>query len=120
MTPYRPHTGIHVTVADVLDASRLDDVTRWVDGAHVPDALAVPGVAGAMFYTSDFPKAKLSYELPPRRLIIVLYFDDDPLAATGRLMERPAIGGLGDHVRPILASPFQTITPWEWDWFEQG
>ena len=46
VTPYRPHTGIHVTVADVLDASRLDDVTRWVDAAHVPDALAVPGVAG--------------------------------------------------------------------------
>ncbi len=120
VTPYRPHTGIHVTVADVLDASQLDDVTHWVDAVHVPDALADPGVAGAMFYSSDLPGEKFGYALPPRRLIIVLYFDGDPLAATDRLRERPVIGGLGDHVRPLFSGPFQTITPWEWDWFDQG
>ncbi len=58
---------------------------------------AVDGVAGAWAFTDDV------------RTITVAWLDDDPLVASARV---PTIGGAE------LAGPFETITPWDWDWFD--
>jgi len=70
-------------------------------GAARPDAgtwCAADGVAGVW----QFADAE--------RTITVAWLDEDPLAVAPRL----AVPGDGVE----LAGPFATITPWEWDWFE--
>jgi len=126
VVPYRPHKGIYVTVADVLDSSQLDEITKWLDTTHIPEFTDIDGVAGTLFYTSDIPRLKIGYDLPPHRLITVSYLDDDPLIVADRMKahateaskDRRGPRSFGDSFRLLLASPFQTITPWEWDWFE--
>jgi hypothetical protein len=50
----------------------------------------------------------------------VCWLDDDPLAVSSRLApleaERRERYDAASHV--IFAGPFETITPWKWDWFD--
>jgi hypothetical protein len=68
-------------------------------GARVDlDALcATTGVAGAWAFADE------------TRPITVAWLDDDPLAVAARVP--PARDA-------EFAGPFETITPWKWDWFE--
>ncbi|MEZ5141545.1 MAG: hypothetical protein R2726_03365 [Acidimicrobiales bacterium] len=47
--------------------------------------------------------------------ITVAFLDDDPLAVAGRIS--PLLGSHGDLA---YAGPFETITPWRWDWFDDS
>lgn len=94
--PYRPNRGVYVVVGPELD---------------VDAAVAVPGVAGAW----SFRPAAVSGEHPWRtgeRTVTVCWCDDDPLEVAPSLAALVREGAQ-------LASPFLTITPWEWDWFDE-
>jgi hypothetical protein len=86
--PFRPHRGIYVTVAGGPRATL--PVDEWCDR---------PGVAGAWAFGDG------------ARTITVAWLDEEPLAVADRLAP-VSPGGL------VLAGPFETITPWEWDWFD--
>lgn len=120
--PYRPCRGIYVTVEEPRSSPRLDAWARWLDAVHLPELLAVPGVAGIWSFVGRSPSF---HHAPDGRRITVCYLDDDPLAVTGRIAEQRAawqrdgrLPDWGDDVRTAFAGPFETITPWQWDWFD--
>jgi hypothetical protein len=53
--------------------------------------------------------------------INVLYLDDDPVETTGRLVEFGAEDRWTGQpaVRHVLVAPFETVVPWQWDWFDK-
>jgi hypothetical protein len=88
--PYRPNRGISVVVRQTGRGDRA---------ASLASLCAVAGVAGAWRFADD------------AREITVAWLDDDPLAVELRL---PSPEGDGLE----FAGPFETITPWEWNWFD--
>jgi hypothetical protein len=88
--PYRPHRGVYVTVEPVAGSGTAPVVDRWC---------ALPGVAGAWSFSDD------DYE------ITVAWLDGAPLEVAGDLPTPPSDA--------IFAGPFETITAWEWDWFDR-
>ena len=87
--PYRPNRGVYVVVQPA-GASRVD-IAEWC---------TIAGVAGAWSFADD------------ERRISVAWCDEPPLAVAPAL----ALPREGDVE---FAGPFETITPWEWDWFER-
>jgi hypothetical protein len=88
--PYRPHLGVFVTVEELV-------------AGPMPTALdvmcATPGVAGAWSFADE------------QHRITVAWLDGAPLDVAGALPPPPP--------NAIFAGPFETITPFEWSWFEQ-
>ena len=112
--PYRPCRGIYT----IVEEDPGDDA--WVQRTHtssVPALLAVPGVVGVWsFATSPLwhnPQWKTG-----RSRITVCWLDADPCTVAEAMA--PVVRGRWDGaaVRPLLAGPWETITPWEWSWFD--
>jgi hypothetical protein len=105
--PYRAHRGIYVVVEDVTEAD-----------PHVTtqDALlAVAGVAGVWTFATAPDLAPSRRWTAGTRRITVCWLDDDPLEVAARLAPRYESAG-----NVSFAGPFETITPWEWDWFDES
>ena len=78
----------------------------------IADALLkVPGVAGVWTFATNEALSSPRWTAGAWR-ICVAWLDDDPLAVAG---------GIAPLVAPragvAFAGPFETITPWQWDWF---
>ncbi len=123
--PYRPNRGIAALVLDPVPGADADETGTWLDCALFPELLRVPGVAGAYSYTARAGgrDSVFASRNPAGRRVAVLYLDDDPLAVARALREPIGRGGrlsgeLEKRLRPVFAGPFETITPWKWDWFE--
>jgi hypothetical protein len=98
--PYRPHRGVYAIVDEP-------------DGPAPADALlALTGVAGVWTFASNPALVSQRWTAGVRRVTLA-WLDDDPLA-------------VAPHVAPLVsertgvefAGPFETITPWQWDWFD--
>jgi hypothetical protein len=117
--PARPNRGIFLAMYEVADPDGLDPYLAWQEGHH-RRALEVPGVAGLWTFTTDPGLSAGRFSAPFEARITVIYLDDDPIEATARLAEF----GTSDRypgqspLKPILVSPFETIVPWHWDWFD--
>jgi hypothetical protein len=74
-------------------------VVQTVDrpGPPIGEWCATPGVAGAWTFADDTHR------------ISVAWLDDEPLAVT-----LPPTHDAGI----VFAGPLETITPWQWDWFD--
>ncbi len=98
--PWRPARGVYLIIES---------------GQIAADTLVdIPGVAGAWWYHGNL--APDPYETDSRGLqITYCYLDDDPLEVAERLSgpvrERWADGA----VQGLLAAPFYTLVPFEWD-----
>jgi hypothetical protein len=124
--PFRPNRGVYVVVRDgsVLagDASSTEALQRH---GHVEDEpmagslLEVDGVAGVWTFATDRRFDTHGWR-PGDKTITVCYLDAEPLAVTSRLSElvRAEAGETGRSV--VFAGPLETITPWRWDWFDEG
>lgn len=107
---FRPTTGVYVTVEDG-DADDGDwRQPRAADG----ELCGVDGVAGVWVFAAS--EAAAPRWRPGRRRVTVCYLDDDPLAVAGTLAEVVTAPGR-HHGQLVYAGPFETITPWHWDWF---
>ena len=96
--PYRPNLGVYVVVAEGDEP-----------GLDTKSALDVPGVAGVWTFGSrDDYAARWPTGRPT---ISVCWLDAGPLEVA------PELDGLlrGD---PTFAGPFETVRPWQWDWFD--
>ncbi len=105
--PYRPCRGVYVVVEEPADGGAIRD-------AHVrrvPAMLDVPGVAGVWSFATT-PLYRNDRWITGRTHITVAWLDEDPVTVAGRL--GPLVG-----TDAMLAAPFETITPWEWSWFEK-
>ena len=101
--PYRPNRGVYVVVAE-SDEPGVDP-----PGLDIGAALEVPGVAGVWTFRprDDFAARWKT----GRRTITVCWLDDEPLAVAPGLDARLS-GALA------FAGPFETVVPWQWDWFD--
>jgi hypothetical protein len=102
--PFRPHRGVFVTVED---AGARDTES------HEAAVLAVPGVAGLWSF-GPTGRSDSSPWKPGERHITVAWLDDDPCTVATQLapIERARAG-------VSFAGSFETITPWQWDWFDE-
>jgi hypothetical protein len=99
--PYRPNLGVYVTVED--NGRERGAADR---NAYLRALCAQPGVAGAW----DFADAE--------RRVTVAWLDAPPLDLSDRLdsiMTNPTEASGG---RIVFAGPMETITPWQWTWFD--
>jgi hypothetical protein len=123
--PYRPNRGIFVVVQEPQDPARFDAYVEWLDLVHYPDMLSVDGVAGLWSFAAA--EALGGYERAPHaRRITVYYLDQPPLQVAAELGRRSAqwraAGRMPDFsqtMKLLFAGPFETITPWQWDWFDK-
>ena len=109
--PYRAHRGLYVIVeeTDGADAQPADE----------SPLLGIDGVAGVWTFANPSALTSRRWTAGTRR-ITVCWLDDDPLAVAARF--EPFVSALGDGSdgasRVTFAGPFETITPWKWDWFD--
>jgi hypothetical protein len=127
VVPFRPTRGVHVTVSR-FEGAPVDVVTalQWYDEVGIPDLLSCRGAAGAWNFVSEdtFVQDRRSPTMTSLRVLLV-YLDGDPLAFVDDLQERSA-GRRGEGrlldtsgvETVLLASPFETVKPWQWDWFD--
>jgi hypothetical protein len=101
--PYRPNRGVYVVVAEG-DEPGVD-----TPGLDIGAALEVPGVAGVWTFRprDDFAARWKT----GRRTVTVCWLDGEPLAVAPGLDAR--LSGA-----PAFAGPFETVVPWQWDWFD--
>ena len=114
--PYRPHRGIHVSVSEPGERRGLDDWLTWLDQVRVPALLSLAGVVGVWTFTG-YEAANAFQSAPITKQITVAWLDEDPVTVAG------AIAGLAPYtgsasITRILESPFETIEPHHWDWFD--
>ena len=133
--PFRPVRGVHFTLSQFDGkAGETHEAFAWYDRVRIPDLLDCRGVAGAWTFVGEDVYAQSPgassqgasrQGTPPATRITLLYLDEDPLQvlddirakeaswrAAGRSRDNSAV----EDVR--FGSPYRTIVPWEWDWFD--
>ncbi|MFD5201005.1 hypothetical protein ACFWM7_12815 [Streptomyces sp. NPDC058375] len=118
--PYRPNTGVHVTLTRMAEPMGHDAHLsyRREDRVRVPGLLDVPGVAGAWTFSLHEPTrphwqpeqadALVPHELRAR----LLYLDQDPLEVAGRLAEHDK-GGSVDEENTVFSAPLAACAPFQ-------
>ena len=102
--PYRPNLGVHVEVEELPDGGG-SAADAAVD-EHLAALCGQPGVAGAWSFADG------------QRRVTVAWLDAPPLEVHERLAPILARRRAAAAGRTILAGPFETITPWQWGWFD--
>ena len=46
------------------------------------------------------------------------YLDDDPVTVAGKLGPLLEARWQGAPVTPVHAGPYETVVPYQWDWFD--
>jgi len=113
---FRPNRGVYVVVTERAEAGPGAGRAADAVGGLVPRLLETPGVAGVWTFTGSDRFSLLGWR-PGGCDIAVCFLDVEPLAVADRL------GGLATGASaptsPVeFAGPFETVTPWRWDWFE--
>lgn len=114
--PYRPCRGIYVVV-EAPGEGDVDEWVRWCHAEWTPSLAGVDGMVGTWTFATS-PVHRRGHWLQPRSRITVCWLDRDPVEVAGAL--RPALDRRWRDapVGPVFAGPLETITPWEWSWFE--
>jgi hypothetical protein len=80
--------------------------------APPPQAIDVPGVAG--LWSAKALDSEYSSAAPGQR-ITYLFLDGDPVETAGLLKPVLAERWASARVKPLLAAPYYTMVPYEWD-----
>ena len=99
--PFRPNRGVYVLVEELAAGREAADTL-----------LADAGVAGVWTFATNPDVTSRRWSAGARR-ITMAWLDDDPLAVAARLAPL-----MTERSGVELAGPFETITPWAWDWFD--
>ena len=104
--PYRPNLGVYVEVEEIAPAEPDDPGNERRVGAHLGALCALPGVAGAWSFADE------------QRRVTVTWLDAPPLEMSDPLGPIAARRGAESTGRTVFAGPLETITPWQWTWFD--
>lgn len=118
--PYRPNRGVYLVVEEPTPDAGPAMLDAWVRGLHegwADTACAVPGVAGVWQFASS-PALQGPGWSPGHRRITVCYLDGPPLEAAAALAPLLEDRWRDAPVRPVHAGPYETVVPYEWDWFD--
>jgi len=80
--------------------------------AHLVD---LPGVGGVWWFSGDEETSSETSAVTGGLQLTYLYLDDDPVSAAERLRGELDKRWTDGPTVPLLAAPFQTITPFDWD-----
>lgn len=137
---FRPSTGIHLSVSRLPDPHSVasERLAGWYDREHLPSLLELDGVAGAWTFTSDSTTLDPSWAPVPGSTtfeasgndrgafrVVLCFLDADPVAVGHEIGTRrsAAQAAWDDELRgaevPVFVSPLETITPWDWTWFDE-
>jgi hypothetical protein len=111
--PYRPNRGIYVVVR--AGAASGGDEDARLAGA----LLESDGVAGVWTFATDSRFDRHAWH-PGDKTITVCYLDEQPLTVAQRLGDLVRGMDDGNDRAVMFAGPLETITPWSWDWFDEG
>jgi hypothetical protein len=100
--PFRPCCGVYVVVEEPANDGIADAM------------LTFPGVAGVWTFATDGALSSPRWTEGERR-ITVAWLDDDPLTVAAAVTPLTATGA-----GVAFAGPFESITPWHWDWFDRS
>lgn len=103
--PYRPNLGVYVEVEEIAAGDDPADEER-IRTAHLGALCAQDGVAGAWSFSDD------------QRRVTVTWLDAPPLEMCQRLAPVVARRREESTGRTVFAGPLETITPWQWTWFD--
>jgi hypothetical protein len=98
--PWRPTLGVYLIVEQTSEspASLVD----------------VPGVAGIWWHHGGTPPV-LGFRDNTGRQVTYCFLDDDPVVVAARLIEPLQERWASGEVVPLLAAPFYTLVPFEWE-----
>jgi hypothetical protein len=118
--PYRPNRGVYVIVEEPRDDADPEAFDAWVRRWHEKDVaqwLEVPGIAGAWSFASN-PRLRNPGWSSDDRRITVCYLDGAPLDVADAV--RPLLDERWHDapLTPVHAGPFETVVPYQWDWFD--
>lgn len=105
-----------VAGADVIPWRPAQGAYLIIESGQVPaDSLAdVPGVAGVWWYHGNV--APEPYSTDARGLqVTYCYLDGDPVETAEKLRDPLAARWASDGIDGLLAAPFYTLVPFEWD-----
>ena len=113
--PYRPHTGIYVTVETLTSSGPSDSEPN----EHVETLCTVDGVAGAWTFSSDDTLANSHWDVGKFELTIA-WIDGSVLETTARITAMLKTSHKRRNATTLFSGPMETITPWQWDWFDEN
>jgi len=122
---FRPARGIHLTLTRMAEPTGpgVVDLMATLDRVWVPRLLEVPGVAGVSTYrfTDGGEVFGTATDSGAGTLVRMLHLDDDPVETTRRITEVVPewVTGRAGYEELLFSSPFRTITPWAWQWFDR-
>jgi hypothetical protein len=116
VVPFRPHRGVYLIVEEPTDPAAQDAHLQRRHTELLPELVSVPGVAGAWSYATT-PAIRRSMFTDGDYRMTVCYLDDEPATVGERL--GPVLDRMwrSAPVRPLLAAPFESVIPWDWDRF---
>ena len=125
--PYRPNRGVYFVMRAWNGRGRgrghgtgrrLSRAARAAaDDELAARLVGADGVAGVWTFASSPRFDRHSWDTGERSMTLC-YLDDEPLLVAPQL-DGIVGDGAADTGSVVLAGPFETIVPWEWDWFEQ-
>lgn len=112
--PYRPNMGVYV----FLEQSSDDRRGHWEPHSNEEWLEGQPGIIGAWTFASNSSHAPKGWKVADAR-ITVCFLDLDPLEVARNLNDIIDSRWEGsEHSELVFAGPFETIQPWNWNWFE--
>jgi hypothetical protein len=117
--PFRAHRGIYVIVEEAR-VTVAPTAAAEADAAAEAALIEIAGVAGCWTFATVEGMASRRWTAGSRR-VTVCWLDDDPLAVAARLEPFVEARRARDDAVSAMtfAGPFETITPWQWDWFDR-
>ena len=121
--PFRPHRGVYLLIERPAAPESSDTWWRWHREAHVPQLLAVEGVAGVYAFRTGAalgegedqgPRLGVTPPWDPgHSAVTVVYLDADVEATAARLEPLVASRWADGTIAPRLAGPFRSPVTYE-------
>lgn len=120
VVPFRPNLGVFAVVERLEERATggwSSSATEERDNKTLVNRLLdQPGVAGVWRFRSLDDGARQTSGPGPTE-VTICFLDEPPLVVSENLGE--IVNELWRSLpEPELAGPFETITPWKWDWFD--
>jgi hypothetical protein len=114
VVPMRPNRGAYLIVERPADPQHNDHVALHWTREQVQSVLEVPGVAGFWLFAAGTYYRHPRWDVGRLRVAIA-YLDEEPAKVGERL--RPVVQRRlsAGPVEPLLAAPFETVVPWQWE-----
>jgi hypothetical protein len=114
VAPFRPNRGMYLIVERPADPARADPTELHWKREQIAPLLELPGVAGLWLFAASPYYAHRRWDVGQHRVAIA-YLDDEPAKVAAALRPVVARRWAATPVEPVLAAPFETLLPWQWE-----